>query len=93
VVRQDARRALPSWQPRVVMSSWPPAGNEFEREVFSTPSVQVYIVISTDHEFGVRNCSAYRRQEGYQMTRDERLSRLVLPPELDPAVYVFRRTP
>lgn len=91
VVRQDARRALRSRQPSVVICSWPPAGNDFERHVFSTASVDLYIVIGTRHQFGAGDWSAYRRQQDFDGVLDESLTRLVLPPELDPAVHVFRR--
>lgn len=91
VVRQDARRALRSRAPAAVICSWPPAGNDFERHVFSTASVELYVVIGTRHEFGAGDWAAYGRQQGFDMVLDEGLSRLVLPPELDPAVLVFRR--
>jgi hypothetical protein len=91
VERQDARRALHRRRPSVVICSWPPAGNNFERHVFSTPSVQLYVVIGTRHAFGAGDWTAYRRQQDFDMVLDEDLSRLVLPPELNPAVHVFRR--
>ena len=91
VVRQDARRALRSRQPSVVICSWPPAGNDFERHIFSTASVELYVVIGTRHEFGAGDWDAYRRQQDFDMVPDESLARLVLPPELEPAVHVFRR--
>ncbi len=91
VLRQDAKTALRRHQPQVVVCSWPPAGNPFERFVFTTRSVQLYVVISTRHEFGAGNWQAYRQQTEFDFAEDERLSRLVLPPETDPAVYVFRR--
>ncbi len=91
VLRQDAKTALRRHQPQVVLCSWPPAGNPFERFVFTTRSVQLYIVVSTRHEFGAGNWQAYRQQTEFDFAEDERLSRLVLPPETDPAVYVFRR--
>lgn len=91
VVRQDARTALRDRRPRVVVCSWPPAGNDFEREVFATPSVELYIVISSVHDFASGDRAAYEHQTGFSFERDEALTRLVLPPELEPAVYVFRR--
>ncbi len=91
VRRQDARTALRVHQPRVVICSWPPAGNPFEREVFKTRSVEMYVVISSRHEFGAGNWAAYRAQTGFDFAEVPALSRLVLPPELEAAVYVFRR--
>ncbi|MFN0028087.1 MAG: SAM-dependent methyltransferase [Acidimicrobiales bacterium] len=92
VIRQDASAALRSRQPATVIWSWPPAANRFERDVFNTQSVQLYIVISTRHEFSSGDWATYRRQQGFEFEEVPALSRLVLPPELDPAVYVFRRT-
>lgn len=88
---QDAAAALRTHQPEVVICSWPPAGNNFERSVFATRSVQLYIVISTRHEFSSGAWEAYRAQREFDFAEVPALSRLVLPPELDPAVYVFRR--
>ena len=91
VQHQDAVRALRIREPKVVLCSWPPTGNVFERHVFSTASVELYIVIGTHQEIGSGNWADYRSQHDFELSDDARLSRLVLPPELDPAVYVFRR--
>ncbi|TQS47091.1 hypothetical protein [Cryptosporangium phraense] len=91
VERLDAVRALRRYQPPVVVCSWPPAGNSFERAVFATPSVQLYVVIGSKHEHASGDWAAYRKQRGFSFELDSRLSGLVLPPELDSAVYVFRR--
>ncbi|HET9517787.1 MAG TPA: hypothetical protein VFO77_08690 [Actinoplanes sp.] len=91
VERLDARRALRRHQPQVVICSWPPAGNSFERDVFRTPSVQLYIVIGSRHRFSAGNWDAYEQQQDFVLAEDPRLSALVLPPELDSAVYLFRR--
>jgi len=91
VLRQDAREALRTHRPEVVLCSWPPAGNGFERDVFTTPSVQLYIVISSRHRFAAGDWAAYEQQTGFELAEDAALTRLVLPPELDAAVYIFRR--
>lgn len=91
VLHQDARTALRVHQPQVVLCSWPPAGNPFEQHVFATPSVQQYIVIGSRHETSTGNWAAYRDQSDFELAEDESLSRLVLPPEVDHAVYVFTR--
>jgi hypothetical protein len=91
VIRQDAREAIRSRQPQVVICSWPPAGNDFEREVFRTPGVELYVVIGSRHRFATGNWDDYEQQTAFELTEDEELSKLVLPPELDAAVYVFRR--
>jgi hypothetical protein len=91
VLDQDARTALRERTPEVVLCSWPPAGNDFERWVFKTPSVKTYIVISSASEFAAGNWDDYRTQTAFDMTTDPQLGRLVLPPEIGSAVYVFTR--
>lgn len=91
VLRQDARTALRTHQPEVVICSWPPAGNSFEQHVFATASVQLYIVIGSASEHSTGNWDAYREQSQFQLAKDGRLSRLVLPPEVNHAVYIFTR--
>jgi hypothetical protein len=91
VIRQDAREALRRRHPQVVICSWPPAVNDFERHVFRTESVELYLVIGSRHEFAAGDWDAYRAQEAFELRRAPELSRLVLPPELDPEVYVFER--
>lgn len=91
VLRMPAGKALRTYRPEVVVCSWPPAGNTFERRVFATPSVRLYLVIGTRRELSAGNWDDYRAQTGFDLVEDRRLSRLVLPPELDPAVLIFRR--
>lgn len=87
----DAAEALRRHRPRAVLCSFPPPGNGFERRVFTTPGVELYVVVTTRHRFAAGDWEAYQRQEAFEWGVDEALSRLVLPPELDPAVLVFRR--
>jgi hypothetical protein len=91
VVAQDAQAALRERRPEVVLCSWPPAGNRFEEWVFKTPSVKTYIMIGSRSESGAGNFAGYRAQATFSMALDEELSALVLPPEIEPAVYVFER--
>ena len=77
--------------PQVVICSWPPAGNTFERQVFRTGSVELYIVVSTRDEAAAGDWDAYRDQADFVRVEDVALNRLVLPPELDPAVLIFHR--
>lgn len=91
VLRLDARESLRQSAPEVVICSWPPANNDFEHQVFKTPSVRLYIVIGSRHRFASGNWQAYGEQSAFSFEQDTRLGRLVLPPELEPAVYVFRR--
>ncbi|MDO8293545.1 MAG: hypothetical protein Q7T29_11890 [Gallionella sp.] len=91
VVRLDAREALTAYAPEVVICSWPPAQNDFERHVFTTPGVQLYIVIGSRHQFAFGNWKDYRQQSAFKLEEDKKLGALLLPPELESAVYVFRR--
>jgi hypothetical protein len=91
VARMDAKEALRLHAPEVVICSWPPAGNGFERQVFKTRTVQLYIVISSRHQFAAGNWRDYHHQSTFSFAEDAELSRLVLPPELDAGVYLFRR--
>ncbi len=91
IEKLDARLALSTYNPEVVICSWPPAQNDFERSVFNTVSVQLYIVIGSHHQFAFGNWKDYRQQTDFDFEEDKKLSALVLPPELGAAVYVFRR--
>lgn len=91
VRRLDARDALRSLSPEVVLCSWPPANNSFERQVFRTQSVQRYIVIGSRSRFITGNWADYLAQIGFSMRDDAALGKLVVPPELDAAVLVFER--
>lgn len=91
VTKLDAREALSTFSSEVVICSWPPSENDFERHVFNTPSVQLYIVIGSRHHFAFGNWKDYRQQTTFTLEEDAKLSSLLLPPELGSAVYVFRR--
>ena len=49
-------------------------------------------VIGSRHENSTGTWPAYRQQAGFDFVEDDRLSRLVLPPEVDHAVYTFTRS-
>jgi hypothetical protein len=91
VIKLEAREALANYLPEVVICSWPPSQNDFEREVFNTPSVQLYIVIGSCYQFAFGNWKDYRQQTLFDFSEDKKLSRMVLPPELGAAVYLFKR--
>lgn len=91
VNRMEAREALRHNTPEVVLCSWPPAGNDFERQVFRTKSVRLYIVIGSRHHHAAGNWNDYRDQNVFEMEERPDLGALVVPPELDPMVYMFRR--
>lgn len=93
-VRQmDARVALRTLRAPVVLCSFPPPGNGFERAVLRSREVETYIVLTTRDRHAAGNWDAYADSEtlGFAMREDERLSRMLLPPEIDPAVLVFER--
>lgn len=93
VIKMDAREALGKYAPEVVICSWPPAQNDFEKFVFSTPSVQLYIVIGSRHTFAFGNWKDYKLQSKFTLEEDKKLAKLLLPPELESAVYIFKRKP
>lgn len=91
VEKLDAKAALKRYRPEVVVCSWPPAGNPFEAAIFAAGSVRTYIVIGSSHELGAGNPAAYAGQQAFAERIDERLSKRVLPPELNSVVRVFDR--
>jgi hypothetical protein len=91
VEKLGAKEALEKYRPRVVLCSWPPPGNPFEKEVFLTPSVELYVVIGSRYRFAGGNWEAYSRQQRFDWQVDPRLSGFVLPPELESSLLVFHR--
>jgi hypothetical protein len=91
VEKLDAKAALEKYNPQVVLCSWPPPGNPFEKDVFSTPSVELYVVIGSRYRFAGGNWAAYSGQQRFEWQAEPRLSSFVLPPELESSVLVFHR--
>jgi hypothetical protein len=91
VERLDAEQALEKYRPQSVLCSWPPPGNSFERRVFTTKSVDLYIVIGSRYRFASGNWESYEAQRDFDWQTNAQLSRYVLPPELDSAVLIFQR--
>jgi hypothetical protein len=91
VAQLDAKQALDTFEPQVVLCSWPPAANRFERQVFAAKNVELYIVIGSRYRFATGNWEAYTSQTRFEMTSDPGLSRYVLPPELESQVLIFRK--
>jgi len=79
VVKETAAKSLRTRRPNVVLCSYPPPDNTFERLVFATPSVDTYIVVTTSDEANAGDWAAYRNQPTFTMTEDRSLGRLVLP--------------
>ncbi len=92
VEKIDAVNALRKHPSKVVLCSWPPPDNSFEKEVFKNPSVELYILITSRHQYAAGNWSAYKNQNNFLMTYDAKLSALIVPKECDSAVYLFKRT-
>lgn len=88
-----AKEALQTYQPQAVVCSWPPAGNHFERHVFSSNSVDLYVVIGSRYQFASGNWKDYAKQSHFEYGIDPKLSSFVIPPELESAVLVFRKKP
>ncbi len=93
VEKLGAKQALAKYQPQAVICSWPPPGNAFEQKVFSTRSVEIYIMIGSRYRFAGGNWDSYATQDRYEWSVDRKLSSLVIPPELESAVLVFRKKP
>lgn len=91
VLHLDAHAALRQYAPQVVICSWPPARNSFEREVFRTRSVELYIVIASQHRFASGNWADYEAQRQFGLEQSGELGRLLLPPELGSTVLLFQR--
>ena len=87
----DAKKALKKYQPKIVLSCFPPAPNNFEKHVFQAPSVELYIVIGSRHSYATGDFGTYKRQKGFSWQASLSLSKLVFPQEIDPCVYIFRR--
>ncbi|HEX7507392.1 MAG TPA: hypothetical protein VF550_11515 [Polyangia bacterium] len=93
VEKLEARQAMERYQPKVVVCSFPPPRNTFEREVFRTSSVDLYVVLTTRHKFAAGDWSAYESQTDFELQSDLGLDRLLLPSMIDPQVLVFERKP
>ncbi|MEJ2794422.1 hypothetical protein WAE56_13485 [Iodobacter sp. LRB] len=91
VQRLDAAAAIARFNPQVVICSWPPSGNRFEKQIFRTRSVETYIVLGSHSRFITGNWADYEAQTAFDWQEDAVLSKLVLPPELKAGVWIFQR--
>ncbi|QBC43471.1 SAM-dependent methyltransferase [Iodobacter fluviatilis] len=87
----DATSALARFNPQVVICSWPPSGNRFEKQIFRKQGVETYIVIGSHSRFITGNWVDYEAQIAFDWQEDPSLSNLVLPPELKAGVWIFQR--
>jgi hypothetical protein len=90
VEKMDARTALQRYRPEAVVCSWPPAGNPFEKAVFETESVRLYIVITSTSRPNASDWDAYAAQPDFDMVEHPELGRRVLP-RGSSTVLVFTR--
>ncbi len=93
VEKLDARQALDKYRPQVVICSWPPPGNSFEKLILNADSVSLYITIGTRNALYSGDHAHYATQQRFTATCNEILSAMILPPSSDNAVYVFERQP
>ncbi|WP_340020803.1 hypothetical protein MHI24_17495 [Paenibacillus sp. FSL K6-1096] len=91
VEKADAKAALNKYAPQVVICSWPVPKNNYEKHVFSSNSADMYIVIGSRDPAITGDFDTYTRADHFSMELNESLSRLILPPSEDHAVYIFRR--
>ncbi|MCX7204387.1 MAG: SAM-dependent methyltransferase [Proteobacteria bacterium] len=91
VQRLDAVAAIARFNPQVVICSWSPSGNRFEKQVFRSRSVETYIVIGSHSRFITGNWADYEAQTTFDWQEDAAMSKLVLPPELKAGIWVFQR--
>lgn len=91
VEKADAKTALHKYNPEVVLCSWPVPKNPYEKHVFQTGSVDMYIVIGTRNPAYTGDFDAYNNNGKFTMELNERLSSLIVPPSPENAVYIFRR--
>lgn len=91
VEKADAKTALNQYKPKVVICSWPVPKNNYEKHVFKTESVEIYIVIGTRSAAYTGDFETYHHLEHFSMELNEHLSSLILPPSEENAVYIFRR--
>ncbi|MCC6933740.1 MAG: SAM-dependent methyltransferase [Deltaproteobacteria bacterium] len=87
----DAKKALAKYQPSVVLCSWPPPANSFEKHVFNCETVNLYIVIGSCYKFAAGSWETYTQQNNFDWHIDDYLSSLVIPPKAAHAVMIFRR--
>ena len=93
VLPMDGREALVRFQPQVVLCSWPPPGNFFEREILAQPSVEMYIAILSRHRYASGDHQAYARAGGFRCLKAETgpMAAMLLPAETGSVLYLFIR--
>ena len=75
----DAKGALKKYNPEVVICSWSPPANNFEKHIFSNESVKTYIFIGSRYEYGSGDWETFKKQKEFDYVIDEKLSNAVIP--------------
>ncbi len=88
-----AKDALDKYKPETVICSWTPPGNEFEKNIFRSDTVKLYIVIGSKNPSFSGNEETYQTQQQFTMEHSKRLSKLLLPQSDENAVFLFKRKP
>lgn len=91
VEKADAKTALQKHKPKAVICSWPVPKNSYEKHVFKTASVDLYIVIGTKNATLTGDFETYHSINNFTIELNEYMSSLILPPSNENAVYIFRR--
>lgn len=95
ITKRSAKEALAELRPTVVLSVWPPPGNSFEREIFSTKSVELYMAIVSRHRFASGNWRDYKSQEsdlrGFSCVTNDVINKMMRPIEAEQQLLIFRR--
>lgn len=92
VEKLDAAAALRQYSPSMVLCSWPPPRNSFEKAVFETPSVQTYVVVTSANPNDASDWRVYAEQGDFENVENPQLSRMILP-RGSSRVLVFTRKP
>ncbi len=91
VEKLDAKQALQKYRPQVVICCWPPDNNDFEKHIFTTKEVELYIMIGSKNQLSCGNWDAYQKQSHFSWHIDEKLSSQIIPPLSTNAVLLFHR--
>lgn len=92
---ESAEEALRRSKPSVVLGVWPPPGNKFEKVIFETKSVNLYLAIVSAHQFASGNWQDYKAQDSknsqFSCVMNESLNKMLRPLESDQRLLIFRR--
>jgi hypothetical protein len=89
----DAVEALNKIQPEVVLAVWPPPENQFEKHIFATNSVKLYLAVVSRHQFASGDWTSYKAvsKSKFTCTTNQSLNTLLRPAEAEQQMLIFRR--